>query len=78
MDKKEFYDNSEEELEDEDEERLVIDHNKVVKPLYKMDPDHRSDIVSVQGTKRRRRPRGCGTLYIPVDSFSLTLHASRR
>jgi hypothetical protein len=36
--KREFYENSEE----EDEEKLVIDENKVVKPLYKMDPDHRS------------------------------------
>jgi hypothetical protein len=25
----------------DEEEKLVIDDNKILKPLYKMDPDHR-------------------------------------
>jgi len=36
---KEFYENSEDE-EEEDEERIIIDEDKI-KPIYKMDPDHR-------------------------------------
>jgi hypothetical protein len=44
-DKRDFYDNSEEEGEGEDEEKLVIDENKVVKTVYKMDPDHRLVLI---------------------------------
>jgi hypothetical protein len=50
--KREFYENSEE----EDEEKLVIDENKVVKPLYKMDPDHRLVGCTSRGLRIRIGP----------------------